>query len=59
MLIPLGSRKTTLPYSRDHKRSTYKYEFGDFWVCAYNRMCFPRVTLNLEVKQGPNRGVRL
>ena len=25
-----------VPYSRAHKPSAYKYEFGDFWGCAYN-----------------------
>ena len=30
-----------IPYSRAYKHGAYKYEFGDFWGCAHNRMCFP------------------
>ena len=52
----VNARTCLVPYSRSHKCSTHKYEFCYFWGCAYNRMCFPRVTLNLEVRQGPNKG---
>ncbi len=43
-------------YSRGHKRSAYKYEFSDFWGVLITKCVSHRVTLNLEVRQGPNRG---
>ena len=30
-----------IPYAYAHTHSAYTYEFGDFWGCAYNQMCFP------------------